>query len=517
MKYTLKEMCANALRQDLATHDFQFLWKHYYLMTYAVKELLDNQGNTLNVSDYAALNALLRDWEALTINDQYGMFEECKDGDWHTTVLKLARHYVSANSGKYIEHTKSLYLDSFRQLSSNMVREVHGDNTLIALQFESSVKSIPANCFSGNPNLSTVIIPSTTYFIGSKAFADCPNLSTVYIDGEPTIENGAFPASAKILHTGVSAPAPTNNKELESKVTDLEAQVKEAKADKEILAKESSELKAKIEDIKASMGKMSVELNDAVHERDALKAELEQAKEKLAQPVEIPTPAPAPTVDKVVAELITSMLPNGSKMIEKAETDKQFAETVLMSTYEKCLTLKYKFGVTELQRGEMIDAKIANLTKHSENDYAKAMSTLKAMSDEGLLSSRHLDAIRSLTGEVDKKSTYKEKILTILEEHGLTESDYQSKYDECLSTINKTELKYTPTKDYDKLVADNIENYLSHGGSLEDAIRKHKGLAPGTDVSSEVESLKMMREVMSSSLSGMSEEDALLSLVPRLP
>lgn len=505
MKYTLKEMCANALRQDLATHDFQFLWKHYYLMTYAVKELLDNQGNTLSVSDYAALNALLRDWEALTINDQYGMFEECKDGDWHSTVLKLARHYVSANSEKYIEHTKSLYLDSFRQISSSMVREVHGDHTLIALQFESGVKSIPANCFSGNPNLSTVIIPSTTYFIGSKAFADCPNLSTVYIDGEPTIENGALPATAKILHTGVSAPAPTNNKELEDKITNLEEQLKETKADKDILTNESSALKTKIEDIRVSMGKMSVELNDAVHERDALK-------EKLAQP-----PAPTSTVDKVVAELITSMLPNGSKMIEKAEADKQFAETVLMSTYEKCLTLKYKFGVTELQRGETIDAKIANLTKHSENDYAKAMSTLKAMSDEGLLSSRHLDAIRSLTGEVDKKSTYKEKILATLEEHGYTEGDYQSKYDECLSTINKTELKYTPTKDYDKLVADNMENYLSHGGSLEDAIRKHKGLAPDTDVSSEVESLKMMREVMSSSLSGMSEEDALLSLVPRLP
>lgn len=559
MKYTLKEMCANALKQDLATHDYKKMWCHYYLIAYAAKELLDSKGNALSVADYAALNALLTDWGALTLDDQYYMFEECKDGNWHTTLLKMARAYAEKSGAKYLEHCKSVYMGNIRILSKNMVREIHGDPSLIALQFEDGVSSIPANCYSGNSNLSTVIIPRTTVLIYSKAFADCPNLKNVYIAGEPTIEAGAFPDTATIHKMGGNDNA-SAVKELEKKVKDLEqklsATAKEQDHTEEIdalkveLAKSQQDndaLKAEVEKLTTTSSEIKAELDKHVQAMSDAKAKLvgistdspiavlmklgEVAGEctgdtsttkylvdatvsgldkMLAKKLDIAVP-------KVVADLITSMLPNGAKMIEKASTDKEFADTVLMSTYDKCLTLRYKFGVQELQRGESLDAKIAALTKHSENDYTKAMSTLKAMADEGLLSSRHFDAIRSLTGEVDKKSTYKEKILLSLEKHGYSESDYETLYNDCLGTVNKTEMKYTSPADYDKLVASRIEEYLNKSPSLEDAIRKHKGLEPDADVSSYIESLKMMKDIMSSSVEGMSEEAALMSLIPRLP
>lgn len=570
MKYTLKEMCNNALKQDLATHKFDNMWNHYYLIAYACKELLEKMSASLSIADYASLNALLRDWDALTINDQYGIFEECKDGNWHTTLLKMARKYAADNGDKFLEHCKSVYLDSVRIISSTMVREIHGDPSLIVLQFDKSVKTIPDNCYSGNKNLSTVIIPETVYRVGKNAFADCDNLTTVYIDGTPTVEKSAFPPNAVIRYIGSGDTGELDKlkkelntltaekKTVESQVQNLSEENATLKSSCDKLIDEKGELLKTIEGLKESStasnsSQLQVdELTKAVeHERSAYSelkgkyddlyakyVDLQKAQsdlifkyehekqdhqndvDQLTADMQKKATEVAPAEDHtsdIVAKLLSEMLPNGKAAIAKAREDEHFATVTLPAMYEKCCILRYKYGVQALARMESLDAKISMLSKGTENDYTKAMSTLKTMLENGRLSSRHLDAIRELVGETDKTTSYKEQILSTLEKHGYSESDYETMYDECLKSINKTEVKYTSPADMDKLVASRMEEYLSKSNSLEDAIRKHKGLAPDADVSEYIESLKMMREIMSSSVEGMSEEAALLSLVPRLP
>lgn len=563
MKYTLKEMCNNALRQDLATHKFDNMWNHYYLIAYACKELLDKMAASLSIADYAALNALLRDWDALTINDQYGIFEECKDGNWHTTLLKMARKYASDNGDKFLEHCKSVYLDSVRILSANMVREIHNDPSLIVLQFDKSVKTIPDNCYSSNKNLSTVIIPETVYRVGKNAFADCDNLTTVYIDGTPTVEKSAFPSNAVIRYIGSGDTSEIDKfkkelntltdekKAVESKVqvlseenakladeknellktieelkeantesSDNQSQIDELTKAIEQERNAHSELKGKHDDLYAKYVELQKAHSDLIFEYEHEKQEYHNEIEQLTIDMQKKAAEVAPKEDHIsdiVAKLITEMLPNGQAAITKAREDEHFATVTLPTMYEKCCILRYKYGVQALARMESLDAKISMLSKGTENDYTKAMNTLRTMFENGRLSSRHLDAIRDLIGVTDSTPNYRDKIVSTLEEHGYSESDYDTMYDACLKSINKTEVKYTSPADMDKLIASRMEEYLSKSSSLENAIRKHKGLAPDADVSSYIESLKMMKDIMSSSVEGMSEEAALMSLVPRLP
>lgn len=638
MKYTLKEMCNNALKQDLATHDMNNLWDHYYLLIYTAKELIEQKSSILSTADYAAINALVRDWDALTVDDQYLMFKECRKDTWHGTVLALARKYMADTGDAFLKHCHSAYLSSIRMLDREHIKETHNDPSLIILQFDDSVRVIPDNCYSNNKNLSTLIFGKNIYRIGEKSFAGCDNLSKVYIEnqGEVIIEDGAIPSTAEVIifaGGNVSSNSEELKKEYDAKIRELESETATLKSscDKLIdekgellksveelkqnnnseLQKENDELKSKISSYEADMTKAIKELEDAkagvaglterlsisnqelasvTAKRDEVSSEnasllerinvltneqgnlirekenalstvselelkladkesefdalLEQVgeandtedslnetieeyskqisslqqslEEKDAQISSLSQPKEN-EVAPYVAKLIVEMLPNGQAAIDKAKTDEHFAYEVLPTMYEKCCILRYKFDVQKLERSESLDAKIAMLSKGSENDYTRAMASLKLLKDNGKLSSRHLEAIREMVGEPSKAVDCRDRIIDTLEKHGYSESDYDEKYEECLNSVNKTELKYTAPTDVDKLVADRMEEYLSKPLSLEDAIRKHKGLDQDADVSQYIESLKMMKEIMSSSIEGMSEEEALLSLVSRLP
>lgn len=231
---------------------------------------------------------------------------------------------------------------------------------------------------------------------------------------------------------------------------------------------------------------------------------------------------------------LLSMLEYGDELIDNEDT------AGIEAVYEDLCILHYKYGVTKVKAGKDLKEMIASYENGSasplsEKSYIKAMQTLTEMHKQGMLSTRHLGAVKDFVDKVTVDCSYKEKILDIMDKHGYGYSEYERLYNECLQSLNPTLVKYTLDGDKDKLVADSMEEFLVSSSAgvnpttvmtevikedatmadVEEHIREVKGLGPDADISPYLTKLTNMANVLTETSTYPSREAALFAYVDR--